>query len=640
MFLRLAAGCLTLLALTSGAEARPLQAPTGLHAFLFRADDERATTFPRTPAFAWNPVPGAVRYQFQLATSAPFRENSIVYSAKLKSPVAAVTTTLPWITSMMHARVRAVLPGEVTQWSAPFNFDMRPPSAPQAVPGKPGLLRWSPVEGADAYEVWLVDVPKHVVTFTNVLDEREFYTLHATPSWMGTVRWRIRALRYDRDGDQRQNGLPASTSYTTWSPIYSSTNPATTSGPIQLNGTLSDVFSTKNDGAAHKLMPGFLFSGDRTLGGQTVELYRVYVFTDSDCLNRVYASPIIGSPAYAPRPFNGPLGLPSSVEGVAAARGAYLMGGADPSASTLDEEPVVANESLPSSTPTLGVPKDSDTDPGGLIDSSASGPAQIKAPSNTGAPIDLWDTEDTASRGYWWTVVGVGSGTPGTISTNVNGGAAAGVTTVPVLNGDGFFTGDVVSIGNPGNTETVTVISSTSSTLGLATPLKQNHGPGEPVVRSTASTLLYRDLENAADVCQAGRFGRLAINSEPTLTAGGELFASGLSTNGRLLSARSGTKFYGSPLVAWTPAFGAEAYEVQWSKTQYPFKPEPDPENANAPGTMTLGTAAVLPLTPGTWFYRVRGFNYSLPTNAQQMAWSDPAKIVVAKPKFKVVGPK
>jgi len=627
-----------MLALASGADARSLQAPTGLHAFLFRADDAPATSFPRTPAFAWNPVPGAVRYQFQLATSAPFRENSIVYSAKLKFPVAAITTTLPWITSMMHARVRAVLPNEVTPWSAPFNFDMKAPDAPQAVAGRPGLLHWNPVEGADAYQVWLVDVHKQIIVFTNVLDEREFYTLHATPAWTGAVRWRIRALRYDRDSDGRQNGLPATTTYTPWSNVYVSTNPATASGPIRLDGALSDVFSTGGDGPPHKLMPGFVWSGNQMLNGDNAELYRVEVFTDSDCLNLVYASPIIGSPAYAPRPFKGPMGLPSTVEGVAAARGAYLVGGAEPQAFAFDGDVVPVNEALPSATPTVGVPKDSDTDPGGLLESSAVGPTQIKTAADLGAPIDLWDTEDSASHGYWWTVVGVGFSTPGTIATNVNGGASSGQAAVPVLNGNGFFTGDVVSIGNPGNTEIVTVISSTSSSLGLATPLKQNHGPGEPVVRSSATSLTYGDAELAHDVCKAGRYGRLAINSEPTLTAGGELFATGLSTNGRLLSARSGTKFYGSPLVAWTPAFGAESYEVQWSKTQYPFKPEPDPENSNAPGTMTLGTAAVLPLTPGTWFYRVRGFNYSLPTNAQQMAWSDPAKLVVAKPKFAVIG--
>ena len=77
---------------------------------------------------------------------------------------------------------------------------------------------------------------------------------------------------------------------------------------------------------------------------------------------------------------------------------------------------------------------------------------------------------------------------------------------------------------------------------------------------------------------------------------------------------------------------------MQWSKTRYPFKPQPNPQNQNALGTMTLTTSVVLPLAAGTWYYRVRGFNLNLPTGAQQMSWSDPSKIVVAKPKFKVVG--
>ena len=131
-----------------------------------------------------------------------------------------------------------------------------------------------------------------------------------------------------------------------------------------------------------------------------------------------------------------------------------------------------------------------------------------------------------------------------------------------------------------------------------------------------------------------------SYSCEPSLTSSGNLFASGLSASGRLTSARSTSKFYGNPLVAWTPAFGASVYEVQWSKTRSPFKPQPNAQNSGAPGAMTLGTAAVLPLAPGTWYYRVRGFNYSLPTNAQQMSWSDPARIVVSKPKFAVVGGK
>jgi hypothetical protein len=39
---------------------------------------------------------------------------------------------------------------------------------------------------------------------------------------------------------------------------------------------------------------------------------------------------------------------------------------------------------------------------------------------------------------------------------------------------------------------------------------------------------------------------------------------------------------------------------------------------------------------PGTWYYRIRGYDYSLPTGVQQMTWSDPEQIVVAQPTFSV----
>jgi hypothetical protein len=52
---------------------------------------------------------------------------------------------------------------------------------------------------------------------------------------------------------------------------------------------------------------------------------------------------------------------------------------------------------------------------------------------------------------------------------------------------------------------------------------------------------------------------------------------------------------------------------------------------------MAVTTSAVLPVGPGTWYYRVRGYDFSLPTGVQQMSWSDPVKIVVAKAKFKIL---
>jgi len=78
---------------------------------------------------------------------------------------------------------------------------------------------------------------------------------------------------------------------------------------------------------------------------------------------------------------------------------------------------------------------------------------------------------------------------------------------------------------------------------------------------------------------------------------------------------------------------------VQWSKTKYPW---------NAVGQRyTFGTSAVLDqvvggkrvsLEPGTWYYRVRGLDFSLPGIARAMSWSDPVGFDVSKPTFKVVG--
>ena len=152
-------------------------APTGLHGFLLRTDEPAQTSFSRTPAFAWNPVPGALRYEFQLSLSDTFRDNSVIYSdLSVSAPVEAPGITLPWITGDPHslyARVRAMFPdGTATPWSDSFGFDMVPPAPPTPMTGYPGVLRWTPVEGAAAYEIWLIDVKKFVPTTTNVLDRK------------------------------------------------------------------------------------------------------------------------------------------------------------------------------------------------------------------------------------------------------------------------------------------------------------------------------------------------------------------------------------------------------------------------------------------------------------------------------------
>ncbi len=643
----LAAVCLGLLLLAPAGEAATAVRggpPTALHGFLLRADEPIRNSFPRTPSFAWNPAPGAIRYQFQLATSSSFRESGIVYSTTgLTTPVASPTLMLPWITGNPHAlfaRVRGIKVSSTTPWSAAFGFDMEPGAAPKPLLSAPGLLRWTPIEGADGYEVWLVDMPKIETVFTNVLDERELYTFHRSSNWTSSVRWRIRALRTDRTDNEkqtRQNGLPA-VGYGPWSPVYDSTNPTYQGGQIKLGPTISDIVSNGGDTSdAHRLMPAFTFTGDQALDGTSAELFRIYVFTDKQCLNRVYTSAVVGGPAYAPRPF-GPLSLPSVAASMASARASYLPDGSEPSSYTYDGLKVTSTEAMASAKPTTAVPTDSDTNPGGSA-SPPAGPEQIEVGAGVlGAPVDLWDT-DWPGSGYYWTVIPVAAVSPGALATSTAASSALGASSVTVVSALGFSTGDTVVFGNKANQETVTVVGVSGTTLTLSAPLKFGHGVGEPLVRS-GGNLRYRDMELPQDVCappykRVARFGK---QSEPSLTAAGELFASGLSPKGRLTAGTSSKAFYGSPLVAWTPALGATVYEVQWSKKRYPFKPEPNPQNQNALGTLVLGTSAVLPLKPGRWYYRVRGFNYSLPTGAQQMSWSDPAKIVVAKPKFSIVG--
>src|SRR3954468_10767864 len=123
---------LAVAALLSGsAGAATIAGPTDLHGFLLRADQPAPAgeVFSRTPAFAWNPTPGATGYELQLSTSNTFSngsganvaDSSIFYDTNsLVSPVIAPPLALPWISGHPHslyARVRATTPNGVTAWS-------------------------------------------------------------------------------------------------------------------------------------------------------------------------------------------------------------------------------------------------------------------------------------------------------------------------------------------------------------------------------------------------------------------------------------------------------------------------------------------------------------------------------------------
>ena len=141
----------------------------------------------------------------------------------------------------------------------------------------------------------------------------------------------------------------------------------------------------------------------------------------------------------------------------------------------------------------------------------------------------------------------------------------------------------------------------------------------------------YHETVPAQDQCQSGNVVQFGKDSSPVVAGQGTPYASGLSPRGRLVAASGNrTVFYGHPVVAWSPVQGASGYEVQWSHTR---------EQWRTRGTLeTAGTAAVLPLKPGEWWYRVRARNPFLPGVVKSMAWSTPHRITVARPRFTVVG--
>ena len=587
-FLITAAACAVLAAipLAAGAAAnRPsLGKPNALDTFkVKRHDSPRSTagagttpTFSRTPSFAWDPVRGATRYQFELSTSKNFgADNSVIWSSSsLKTPAVAIPISLPWMTgdhSSLYWHVRAFgADGSFSPWSQPQSFNMRWAAVsnrdnadddigvPQKLPSAPGYLRWTPIQGATGYDVWFtnlgsdggVRVGKIVSTITTVADEREYYTLRMPSK---NVEWRVRARR-DLYGET-QNGLPRA-SYGPWStdPERDSLWYSTVAGAQTVTTDIAKPVMTisaryvSDDGnvQAHALMPAFVFSNDG------YPFHRVYIATDKDCVNIVHVGAVVGGTAYAPR-VTGPLSLnPEQWDSTHS----YLTDGSEGKTLRSDGERITTNETPPS--------EDS-----GNSKSSASGAATQGPP-----PVDLWDNNWEAGR-YYWTVVPV---------------------------------------------EKRQIAESSAG-----------DSKGSSDTNKDASSFVYQDLRVPQDQCQAGNVQTFKKRStEPVLSGKGVPFVTGLTPGGRTLTAvNSKSRFYGPPLVAWRPSSGATRYDVEWSKTSNPW---------HATGTIrTAATSAVLPLTPGTWYYRVRGLNPWLPKNAR-LRWSGPMRVQIAPPTFTVAG--
>ena len=160
----------------------------------------------------------------------------------------------------------------------------------------------------------------------------------------------------------------------------------------------------------------------------------------------------------------------------------------------------------------------------------------------------------------------------------------------------------------------------------------------ESIRRATGRSVLAGDAEHLLPVIEATR--PRDVFDDPFADGAGELRPMLLvlddgaedplvrEQRGRLLAAASWKpSFYGTPLVTWQPASGAAGYEVQWSKSAYPWR--------TAGSVHTGATSTTLPLKPGTWWYRVRGIDPSLPGNGL-LGWSTQVPLQITPPTFSV----
>jgi hypothetical protein len=642
---RLVLLCLAALAVTGSVQARIAAAPAApqsLRAFLLRPSEAVTHEFARTPSFSWLPVRGAVRYEFELSKNPSFTEAGTFWSdEKLKTPAVSVPVALPWMTGnpyAVYARVRAITRDGVSPWSASFGFNVRWANVPQPIETYPGMSRWSVVGGATSYQVWFPAIRKIVGMRTNAVDHREFYAFHQQSAVATPVSWRVRAVRnlYGKI----PSGLPA-VSYGPWSPTYTTANPAIVDGPVGPSVATADTtVSDATAAALHELTPGFAFAGTRSTTGTAADLYRVYVFSDEDCVNVIHRGSIVASPAYVPRT-TGPLKMPLTTSDVIRASSAILKdlkkGETEAPQFMFDSAKVTSTESDPepakqAATPAAGTGTtggaSAEEDPSNTPPES--NPSLPATPKSSGAPVDLWDSGWPNGR-FYWTVVPVRFETADAKQTTLAVATAPGASSFRVADVTGFGATQLVRIGTDASQETLTIVSVDAATKEISTTTSATyaHGLGENVENLTA-TLDYWDLELPQDVCAAGRVQSFGKGSMPLVASSTSPFVSGLSPQGRLTSAASARpSFYGSPLVAWEPALGADQYQVQWSKTRYPW--------VKVGEKFTYATSALLTLEPGVWYYRVRGVNFSLPGSARAMSWSAPVGVKVAKPTFAVV---
>ena len=607
--LRLASVCVAVATATlaSGAalakDARPVGAPHNLHGFLLKPNEPLTRVFARTPAFAWNPVRGAQCYEFELSTSRSFSSNSVIWSNVNDDA------------SSKKCQAVSADPGATTGAAS------NPTTDPNAA--APATTSTTPVGMLQPLRVPAVSVDLVLPWFTG--SPYAIYSRVRAVGTNGPSGW-SKAFGFNMQWQSRPAPLASPTGLVRWSTVEGAT------GYQVWYPQIKKSFTTNTNVADEREL--FIFHRNDATWWSNIQWRVRAVRRVAGTLANGLPSVSYGqwSPTYLsvnPALKTGKIVLNTAISDTmstrSAARAHELMPGLSFSGDQgLDGQSykyfrayistdrdcvnVVFKGSV------IGSPAFAPRTSGPLK-LPANGPATYEAKSYPHAvPDDLTEGTDMSWTADWRPLL-----------------ASESITTTP----DSPSTDPTVS-----TDESKNVVQARVDLPDVDFPSTRYYWTIVPVDYQSNPTYDsdsgkekkgFVDIESPQDACQAGRVASFGKESAGVKTGSASApFVSGLTPGGRFLNSTHPKPIvYSTPLVAWEPATGATAYQVQWSRTRYPWR---------ASGTVkTFATSAILNLAPGTWYYRVRGLNQAQMRRAE-MAWSAPVAVRVAVPKFSIHG--
>lgn len=554
-------------------EAGSPTTPKGLHGFLLRPNDPVTHTFSRTPAFAWAPVRGAACYEFELATSRTFGGSSVVWS-NVSTDAQSGKHCTPVTVTFPKANEPA---GEDQEGAQPER--VKATIAPIKIPAV----------SMNLVLPWFTGKPYALYAHVRSV------TTQGASSWSKPFGFNMR-------WEDTPVPLPSKPGLVRWAPVDGATGYEVWYGGRGPTGYINKIVQTHTNVADQRDL--YTFHLDEGWW-RTVE-WRVRA------MRQVVGAVPNGLPAVSYGPWTAVYATTNPTWTSGKLRVSFAVSDQVSSPSSVNPHQLMpaltftGDQGLDGNSYRLfRTYASTDSDcvnvvfRGSVVGSPAFAPrinGPLKLPSNQGELDVAFDSVLPSAN----------SETAKTISAD----------TFPLVSNETFEDSRaLLRIDLPDLDVRTTRYFWTVVPVAI-------------VVGAESGDFQYWDVETPQDACQSGRVATFGKDSLPAITTSGSPYLSGLAPNGRLL-AQAGRRpvVYSSPLVAWRPVVGATQYEAQWSRVAYPWR--------KRGSTRTYATSAVLKMSPGLWYYRVRGLN-AAQVGTPAMTWSAPVAVKVVRPTFQI----